>query len=133
MFNIQKSVSACCYFNRLKNYQVTMKLLGKHLKIWILMHGKEKPQKTRDFFNFIGTSQKRLHLTVCLMIENRTLSIKKQRCQLSPNWYTGLTRFLTNITARCFEDGDKLLKCVIKPKEKFKWEKTLYPISRCIM
>ena len=80
-----KSVSACCYFNRLKNYQVTMKLLGKHLKISVLMHGKEKPQKTRDFFNFIGTSQKCLHLTVCIMIEGRTLPIKKQRCQLSPN------------------------------------------------
>ena len=62
-----------------------MKLLGKHLKISILMHGKEKPQKTRDFFSFIGASTKRLHLTVCSMIEDRTLSIKKQRCQLSPN------------------------------------------------
>ena len=44
-----------------------------------------------------------------------------------------LNMILINITARCFEDGDKLLKFVFKAKEKFKWKKSLYPISRCIM
>lgn len=117
MFNIQKSVSTCCYFNRLKNYQVTMKLLGNQLKISVLMRGKEKPQKTRDFFSFIGTSTKCLHLTVCLMIEGRTLSVKKQRCQLSPNWYTGLTRSLSTSHQDVLKMETSFYNLYSKPKK----------------
>ena len=90
-----------------------MKLLGKHLKIPILMHGKEKPQKTRDFFS----STKRLHLTVCSMIEDRTLSIKKQRCQLSPNWYTGLTWFLSTSQQDVLKMETSFKNLYSKPKK----------------